>query len=153
MSWDFDRDPVIKHDDFNRLNDVALFIGPVLEMYGKVSAEGLKAMMEAGKRFTLVDALSRESYGKGHICGAVNIPLELMEMDAPGFINEDETVVVYSCSKDCAVSAVAVDKLTTLGYDKVLRYEGGLEEWRERGFCIVGDGEPHIHEHIGKEAA
>jgi hypothetical protein len=48
MSWDFDRDPVIKHDDFNRLNDVALFIGPVLEMYGKVSADGLKAMMEAG---------------------------------------------------------------------------------------------------------
>lgn len=152
MAWDFDRDPVIRHDDFNRLNDVAIFVGPVLDMYRTVTAEGLKSMMDSAARFTLVDVLPKESFEEGHICGAVNVPVELIERDAPKLVNEESTVVLYSCSKDCALSAVAADKFSTLGYENILRYDGGLEDWKNRGYCVEGEGGDHSHEHV-KEAA
>jgi rhodanese-related sulfurtransferase len=47
-----------------------------------ISARTLKAMMERGDAFVLVDARDEVWYGQGHIPGAISIPTEDASLDA-----------------------------------------------------------------------
>jgi rhodanese-related sulfurtransferase len=50
-----------------------------------VTREELKAKMDRGEEFVLVDALSAKHYASSHLPGAVNLPYE--------FVDEAETVL------------------------------------------------------------
>jgi rhodanese-related sulfurtransferase len=46
---------------------------------GNISREELKAKMDRGESFILVDALSAEHYQSSHLPGAVNLPYEFVD--------------------------------------------------------------------------
>jgi rhodanese-related sulfurtransferase len=46
---------------------------------GNISREELKAKMDLGESFVLVDALSAEHYQSSHLPGAVNLPYEFVD--------------------------------------------------------------------------
>jgi rhodanese-related sulfurtransferase len=50
-----------------------------------ITREELKAKMDRGEKFVLVDALSAKHYKSSHLPGAVNLPYE--------FVDEAETVL------------------------------------------------------------
>ena len=54
-------------------------------MAGNITREELKAKMDRGEKFFLVDALSAKHYESSHLPGAVNLPYE--------FVDEAETVL------------------------------------------------------------
>ena len=54
-------------------------------MAGSITREELKAKMDRGKKFVLVDTLSAKHYESSHLPGAVNLPYE--------FVDEAETVL------------------------------------------------------------
>ena len=49
-----------------------------------------------GERFTLVDVLSKDSFTKEHIPGAVSIPLDELEARAGDFLRKDDTIIVIA---------------------------------------------------------
>ena len=53
---------------------------------------------------------------------------------------KDAAIVVYCAGPSCPQSRQAAEKLATFGYTRVDAYEGGLEEWKQAGFGIVGTG-------------
>ncbi|HLC19261.1 MAG TPA: rhodanese-like domain-containing protein [Thermodesulfobacteriota bacterium] len=128
----------IRAEDFNELNEVALFMGQLFEKYRTMETGDLRALIDKGERFLLIDARGPGEFAGGHICGAVNIPVECVERDISGLADTEGLVVVYAGDSLSAQSVVAVDKLHTLGYDKVLRYAGGLKEWKKAGLCVEG---------------
>ncbi len=94
-------------------------------------------MRESGEPHTLVDVLSAENYEKGHIEGAVSLPLETIDRQAAERkLPKNKPVVVYCGSSQCPASAKAAEKLSGLGYE-VLDYTGGLNEWQEKGNPLV----------------
>ncbi len=107
-------------------------------MYKSVSREGLKRMIDRNEEFVLVDVLSEESFQERHIPGAINIPLDEIEKMAPKLINKNEKVIVYCGSFECSSSTKAAEKLIELGYKKVYDFEGGLKDWQEGGYPLVG---------------
>ncbi len=107
-------------------------------MFKILTREELERMMERNEDFVLVDVSSPESYERGHIPGAINIPLEEIEKKAGKVLNRRERIFVYS--RDSRCSHEAARKLVDLGFARVWDYEGGLEDWREGGYPVIGSG-------------
>ncbi|MBI5454823.1 MAG: rhodanese-like domain-containing protein [Deltaproteobacteria bacterium] len=103
-----------------------------------IDRDELKGMMDSGESFVLVNVLGRHDFEKAHICGSINIPLEEIGREALRLINKDETVVLYCGGPACAASSIAGEKLSDLGYKDIWRFEGGLEAWKEAGYCLEG---------------
>ncbi len=101
-----------------------------------ITREALRAKMEAQEDFVLVDVLSPESYAKGHLPGAINMPVSEIESEAPGKLSIDDTIVVYCASFECHASPTAARKLEEMGYTRVIDYEGGLADWKDASYPL-----------------
>ena len=101
--------------------------------------EEFMEIKRSGEDYVLLDALSVESYNKGHIEGARSMPLGSINEDtaAKAIGAKDAKVVVYCGSFMCPASTKAAEKLMSLGYTNVLDYKGGLQEWQEKGNKLV----------------
>lgn len=132
--WYSDRP--VSADDFNTVNSVAIFAGPLFEMYPTVTTKELKTLLERDAGIVVLDAREEKDFEKAHIRGAVNIPVALIERDARSVLKKSDHVVVYSRNAECALSAVAADKLATIGFEYVMRYAGGIEEWTMAGEAL-----------------
>lgn len=129
--WNTDR--LVSADDFNAVNSVAIFAGPLLDMYPTVTTKELKTLLGREEGIVVLDAREEKDFERAHIRGAVNIPVALIERDARTVFKKSDHIIVYSRNTECALSAVAADKLATIGFEYVMRYTGGIEEWTMAG--------------------
>ncbi len=149
------RDRAVRSRDFNTMSEVAIFAGPVMDMYPAVTASELKILVERGENFVLVDVRDGDSFEKEHIPGSINIPVARLELDSPKIMGMDELVIVYSVGPLCGANAVGADKLVTIGYKHVMRFRGGIEEWKNSGYRVDGRGmadEPSAEGAVGEAA-
>jgi thioredoxin-dependent peroxiredoxin len=100
----------------------------------------LKEMFDSGKKFKLVDVLDTDHYSKEHIKDAISIPLDVLREQAPLLLNKDEPVIVYCASFDCHASTTAAKILMALGYNNVLDYKGGIQDWKEGKLPLASGG-------------
>ncbi|OGQ59611.1 MAG: hypothetical protein A3J24_06640 [Deltaproteobacteria bacterium RIFCSPLOWO2_02_FULL_53_8] len=105
-------------------------------MHTIISRDQLKTLLNRSEELVLVNSLSTEEFEHEHIPGSINIPADEIERLASSLLKEDDLIVVYSSSPRCMISAVAADKLTTIGYENVLRFSGGITEWEAAGFPV-----------------
>lgn len=101
-----------------------------------ISREELKAKIDVGEDFILVDVLSADSYQSGHLPGAINLPVSEIESLAPQRLPKDKDIIVYCASFECQASPTAARKLEQLGHTRVIDYEGGLRDWKEAGYPL-----------------
>lgn len=107
-------------------------------MIRNIETDELKDMMDTGQEFVLVNVLERDSFENERICGSINIPLQNIE-DAANLISKDETIVVHCSGPACKASSTAADRLENLGFKDIRKYEGGIEDWKNSGFCLEGN--------------
>jgi rhodanese-related sulfurtransferase len=67
-------------------------------MAREYTAEELKAKMDRGERFYLVDALPADSYQHRHLPGALNLPIEELRSLAGTVLPEKTVEIVAYCS-------------------------------------------------------
>ena len=69
-------------------------------MVATISRDELKSKIDRRDKFTLIEALSEEYYGRGHLPGAVNIPMDRVRELAPKLVpDKNADVVVYCMNK------------------------------------------------------
>lgn len=105
-----------------------------LVSYTNITPADVKARMDAGEKFTLVDVRSSAQYYAGHIAGAVSIPLREL-----GYryneLNPQDEIIVY-----CQIgvgSIAAAQLLVAYGFDNVKNMVGGISEW-QYGLVVEG---------------
>lgn len=103
-----------------------------------ITTRELKKMMDTDERFVLVNVLDYGAYEQEHICGSINVPLADIEKNAREILDKDEQVVVYGSEPGCVETTQAAEKLASLGFRDVVRYEGGMLEWTVSGLCTEG---------------
>ncbi|MFH1754021.1 MAG: rhodanese-like domain-containing protein [Candidatus Omnitrophota bacterium] len=109
---------------------VALEKGGVRE----ITYEQFQQIRASGEDYELLDTLSEESYEKGHIEGAESFPVGMINNEtAPDRLDKDDKIIVYCGGFKCSASTKAAHRLMALGYENVLDYKGGLEDWQEHG--------------------
>ncbi|MEM4331266.1 MAG: rhodanese-like domain-containing protein [Candidatus Anstonellales archaeon] len=101
-----------------------------------ITKEQLLEIIENRENVKIVEVLSHEEYKRGHIPGAINIPLTQIEENAPALLRKDEKIVVYCASYECHASTNAAKKLLSMGYKKVFDYKGGKRDWMSAGLDI-----------------
>ena len=106
-----------------------------------ISRDELRAKIESGEDFVLVDALAPMSYARSHLPGAINLPLEWVDERAPRRVPDLDTEIVVSCiDVKCTSSVFVGERLCSLGYTNVRHYADGKDDWTSAGLPLEGGG-------------
>ena len=103
-----------------------------------ITREELRAKMDRGDEFVLVDALSPEHYRSSHLPGAVNLPYEFVDDAEEVLPNKRAEIVVYCMNSDCEASVLEARELVEMGYENVLHYGAGKQDWIHAGLPVEG---------------
>jgi rhodanese-related sulfurtransferase len=105
-------------------------------MSPEISLEELSPMIRLHSA-TVVEALPVGSYASGHLPGAVNLPLDRLESEAPHLLpDRDANIVVYCSGPTCNNSHLAQQKLSAMGYSHVCVFRGGKAAWKDAGLPL-----------------
>lgn len=90
----------------------------------------------------VVDARRPELYARGHIKGALSLPIAALDDLLPAFLNrvaKDRCIVTYCSGFGCPDSFDLGMSLIEAGYRNVRVFEGGFPEWRDAGLPVTGE--------------
>jgi len=117
------------------------------EMVAEIGLKELKSKIDGGEIFGLVEVSNTEDFKKGHIPGAVNIPLNFFGETANKKFRKYEQIVVYCQETFFSVGISAARILQRLGFSNVLLFRGGKEAWEKAGYLMESEPiEPSITE-------
>ena len=92
----------------------------------------VKARLDAGERFHLVDVREESEFTRGHLPGAIHIGKGVLERDIEGRIPDPAAPIVLYCGGGYR-SALAADALQKMGYTNVISMDGGWRGWTDAG--------------------
>ena len=101
----------------------------------ELSFREVKQRLDAGERFTLVDVREDNEWARGHLPGAIHLGKGVIERDIEGKYPDLQTELVLYCGGGFR-SALAADNLQKMGYTNVISMDGGIRDWRERGYPL-----------------
>jgi rhodanese-related sulfurtransferase len=96
----------------------------------------VKARLDRGDRLLLVDVREESEFAKDHLPGAIHLGKGIIERDIEGRVPELDTEMILYCGGGFR-SALAADNLQKMGYTCVISMDGGIREWREKGYPLV----------------
>ena len=101
-----------------------------------ISIEFAKFLFDS-KSAIFIDARDVEDFESGRIRDAINIPFDYYEdyQEVIENLNVESVYVIYCNGEECSLSMDLADYLFNEHlFEKVLIYEGGWPEWRDKGY-------------------
>jgi rhodanese-related sulfurtransferase len=102
----------------------------------EVSIDDVKARLDRGEKFLLLDVREESEYASDHLPGAIHLGKGIIERDIEERAPDLNTPLVLYCGGGYR-SALAADNLQKMGYTSVLSMDGGIRGWRERNFPLT----------------
>ncbi len=102
----------------------------------ETNVDKVKAQMDRGEKFILVDVREESEFAKDHLPGAIHLGKGIIERDIEAQVPELDAPLVLYCGGGFR-SALAADNLKKMGYTNVISMDGGIREWREKGDPLV----------------
>ena len=93
-------------------------------------ARKIQEKKEKKASFQLVDLRNEVDYQKGHLPGAVNIPLKKLSFVAEKMFDKGEEIVFYGYSRNDNAGMNAPILMQNKGFTSVKLLEGGMQEWK-----------------------
>jgi rhodanese-related sulfurtransferase len=101
----------------------------------ETTVDEVKARLEHGDRFVLVDVREDNEWAKDHLPGAVHLGKGIIERDIEVKYPDLDMPLVLYCGGGFR-SAMAADNLQKMGYTNVISMDGGIRQWREKGYPL-----------------
>ena len=101
----------------------------------ETDVDAVKKRMDRGEKFLLVDVREESEYAKDHLPGAIHLGKGIIERDIEARVPELMTELVLYCGGGFR-SALAADNLQKMGYTNVISMDGGIRDWREKGYPL-----------------
>ncbi|MGA9981243.1 MAG: rhodanese-like domain-containing protein [Candidatus Sulfotelmatobacter sp.] len=95
----------------------------------------IKARMDRGEKFLLVDVREESEFAKDHLPGAIHLGKGIIERDIEARVPALDTEMVLYCGGGFR-SALAADNLQKMGYANAISMDGGIRGWRENGYPL-----------------
>jgi rhodanese-related sulfurtransferase len=102
----------------------------------ELTVDEVKAKVDRGERFHLVDVREDSEWAKDHVTGAIHLGKGIIERDAEQSLPDPAAEIVLYCGGGYR-SALAADNLQKMGYTNIYSMDGGIRVWREKGFPIT----------------
>jgi rhodanese-related sulfurtransferase len=101
----------------------------------ETTVDEVKARLDRREKFTLVDVREDSEFAKDHLPGALHLGKGVIERDIEARVPELDSELVLYCGGGFR-SALAADNLQKMGYKKVISMDGGIRDWREKGYPL-----------------
>ena len=102
------------------------------------AVQDVKAKIDRGEQFHLVDVREESEWAKGHLPGAIHLGKGVIERDVEKTIPDPQAEIVLYCGGGFR-SALAAENLQRMGYENVISMDGGFRGWKEAGYPVVSD--------------
>lgn len=104
-----------------------------------VSAAHVKKLIDKNKGATIVDARPARKFKKGHVPGAINIPLrQFDEMTDQLPADKSAPLVFYCGGYKCPLSPKSANKALAMGYTQVRLFQAGFPAWKKAYGDAIG---------------
>jgi len=107
----------------------------MVRSYTQISQDEAKEMMEQDDGHVIVDVRRPDEFAEKHIKGAINVPNETIEDEAPDALPDKDRLLLIYCRSGNR-SKEASQKLADMGYTNVYEF-GGINTWE--GETETGD--------------
>ncbi len=104
----------------------------------ETTVDEVKQRMDRGEKFLLVDVREESEWAQDHLPGAIHLGKGVIERDVEQKVPDTATPMVLYCGGGFR-SALAADNLQKMGYTNVISMDGGVREWRARGYPMTRD--------------
>jgi len=101
----------------------------------ELSVADVKAKLDSGARFQLIDVREDGEWANGHLPGARHLGKGIIERDIETMIPDRDAEIVLYCGGGFR-SALAADNLQKMGYTRVVSMDGGWRGWTEAGLPV-----------------
>jgi rhodanese-related sulfurtransferase len=102
----------------------------------ELTVDEVKAKLDRGERFHLVDVREESEWAKDHLPGAVHLGKGIIERDVEQRLPDTSAEIVLYCGGGFR-SALAADNLQKMGYSNVWSMDGGIRGWREKQYPLT----------------
>jgi rhodanese-related sulfurtransferase len=102
----------------------------------ETTVDQIKARFDRGETFHLVDVREESEYAKDHLPGAVHLGKGIIERDVEERFPDPAAEIILYCGGGFR-SALAADNLQKMGYNNVISMDGGVRDWRQKGYPLT----------------
>src|SRR5947209_9151324 len=104
----------------------------------ETTVDEVKARLDRGEKLVLVDVREESEFAKDHLPGALHLGKGVIERDVEQRVPDTGTELILYCGGGFR-SALAADNLQRMGYTNVLSMDGGIRDWRQKGYPLTAD--------------
>ncbi len=101
----------------------------------EVSVDDVKALLDSGARFHLIDVREASEWANGHLPQAQHLCKGVIERDIEEQVPDRAAQIVLYCGGGYR-SALAADNLQKMGYTRVASMDGGWRGWTAAGLPV-----------------
>jgi rhodanese-related sulfurtransferase len=101
----------------------------------EVGVLDVKAMLDRGVTFHLIDVREYTEWASGHLPHAQHLCKGIIERDIEGLVADHAAEIVLYCGGGYR-SALAADNLQKMGYSRVASMDGGWRGWTTAGLPV-----------------
>jgi rhodanese-related sulfurtransferase len=102
----------------------------------ETNVEEVKRKIDKSEPFLLVDVREESEFAKDHLPGAIHLGKGIIERDIEERVPDLNAEIVLYCGGGFR-SALAADNLQKMGYTNVISMDGGIRDWREKGYPLT----------------
>ena len=106
------------------------------ERVREISIDDVKAGLDRGENFLLIDVREESEYANDHLPGAIHLGKGVIERDIEERVPKLDAPLVLYCGGGYR-SALAADNLQKMGYTNVISMDGGVRGWREKNYPMT----------------
>jgi rhodanese-related sulfurtransferase len=101
----------------------------------ETNVDEIKSRLDRGDKLVLVDVREDREFDADHIPNAVHLGKGVIERDVEAKYPDLNTELVLYCGGGFR-SALAADNLQKMGYTNVISMDGGISDWRQKGYPL-----------------
>ncbi len=102
----------------------------------ETKVDEVKKKIDNSEKFVLIDVREESEFAADHLPGAVHLGKGIIERDIEARVPDLNAEIVLYCGGGFR-SALAADNLQKMGYKNVISMDGGIRDWREKGYPLA----------------
>src|SRR5258708_536637 len=104
----------------------------------ETNVDEVKARLDRGEKLTILDVREESEYARDHLPGAVHMGKGVIERDVEARFPDTGAELILYCGGGFR-SALAADNLQKMGYTNVISMDGGVRDWRNKGYPLTSE--------------
>jgi len=102
----------------------------------ETTVDEVKAKLDQGEKIVLVDVREESEWARDHLPGAIHLGKGVIERDIEQRVPDTSAPLILYCGGGFR-SALAADNLQKMGYTNVVSMDGGIRDWRAKGYPLT----------------